>query len=106
MNNKLQSTVSLCRRAGKLQLGFDQVKEAVEGGDVKAVFVSADLSEKSKKEVAFFCGKKAVSVGILPLTKEEIKAVVGKSSGVLAVTEEGFAKNFLSQSQPLPPRED
>ena len=53
MNNKLQSTISLCRRAGKLQMGFDQVKDAVSTGEVKAVFVAADLSDKSKKEVCF-----------------------------------------------------
>ena len=66
MNNKLQSTVSLCRRAGKLQMGFDQVKESAEAGDVKCVFVAADLSDKSKKEVCFFCGKVSVPVYCLP----------------------------------------
>ena len=73
MNNRLQSTISLCRRAGKLLLGFDQVKEAVEAGQVKAVFVSTDLSDKSKKEVSFFCSKHNVPAARLPLSKDEIK---------------------------------
>lgn len=101
MNNKLQSTISLCRRAGKLQLGFDQVKESVENGEVKAVFVACDLSDKSKKEVAFFCGKHSVPVYCLPLSKEEIKIAVTKGSGVLGVTEDGFAKNLMQQSEAL-----
>ena len=106
MNNKLQSTISLCRRAGKLQLGFDQVKEAVQAGEVKAVFLAADLSDKSKKEVQFFCGKSGVPAAVLPITKEEIKIAVSKGSGVLGVTEEGFAKNLMQQAEALPVRED
>ncbi len=101
MNNKLQSTVSLCRRAGKLQLGFDQVKETAEAGDVKCVFVAADLSDKSKKEVCFFCSKVNVPVYCLPITKDEIKMAVSKGSGVLAITEEGFAKNLMQQGEAL-----
>ena len=101
MNNKLQSTVSLCRRAGKLQLGFDQVKETAEAGDVKCVFVAADLSDKSKKEVCFFCSKVNVPVYCLPITKDEIKMAVSKGSGVLATTEEGFAKNLMQQGEAL-----
>ena len=101
MNNKLQSTLSLCQRAKKLQLGFDQVKEAVQLGEVKAGFVAADLSDKSKKEVCFFCSKAGVPVHCLPLVKEEIKIAVRKGSGVLGITEEGLAKNLMQQSEAL-----
>lgn len=101
MNNKLQSTISLCRRAGKLQMGFDQVKDAVNTGEVKAVFVAADLSDKSKKEVCFFCSKENVPVYSLPVTKDEIKMAVSKGSGVLGITEEGFAKNLMQQGEAL-----
>ena len=101
MNNKLQSTVSLCRRAGKLQMGFDQVKESAEAGHVKCVFVAADLSDKSKKEVCFFCGKVSVPVYCLPITKDEIKMAVSKGSGVLGVTDEGFAGILKQQGEAL-----
>ena len=101
MNNKLQSTVSLCRRAGKLQMGFDQVKDAVSTGEVKAVFVAADLSDKSKKEVCFYCSKVNVPVYCLPITKDEIKMAVSKGSGVLGVTDEGFAGILKQQGEAL-----
>ena len=106
MNNRLQSTISLCRRAGKLLLGFDQVKEAVEAGQVKAVFVSTDLSDKSKKEVSFFCSKHNVPAARLPLSKDEIKEAVSKGSGILGVTEDCFAKTLLQQGEALSVRED
>lgn len=102
MNNKLQSTISLCRRAGLLLLGFDQVKEAVQAGKVKAVFAAQDLSEKTKKEVGFFCEKGETPFCELPISMAEIKAAVGKGCGVLAVTEKGFAENLLKQG--LAPR--
>lgn len=101
MNNKLQSTISLCRRAGKLQLGFDQVKESTQNGEVKAVFVASDLSDKSKKEVCFFCKKQNVAVYCLPITMAEIKMAVSKGSGVLGVTEEGLARTLMQQGQEL-----
>ncbi len=106
MNNKLQSTVSLCRRAGKLQLGFDQVKDGVTVGDVKAVFVTADLSEKSKKEVCFFCAKAGVEVFELPLTKDEIKMAVSKGSGVLGLTDLGLAGVLKQNSTILSAKEE
>ncbi len=106
MNNKLQSTVSLCRRAGKLQLGFDQVKDGVTAGDVKTVFVTSDLSEKSKKEVCFFCAKAGVEVYELPLTKDEVKVAVTKGSGVLGLTDTGLAGTLKQNGTILSEKEE
>ena len=42
-----------------------------------------------------------VPVYCLPITKDEIKMAVSKGSGVLAITEEGFAKNLMQQGEAL-----
>ena len=34
-NNRILSTISLCKRAGKLLLGFDVVGEAILSGEAK-----------------------------------------------------------------------
>jgi len=101
VNNRLQSTLSLCQRAGKLRLGFDQVKDAAAAGELSAVFVATDLSEKTKKEVLFFCKQYGLSLWQLPLCKEEIHIAVKKASGVLGVAEAGFAKNLSQQGEAL-----
>ncbi len=100
MNNKLQSTISLCHRAGFLLWGFDQVKEELSSNKVRAVFLACDLSQKSAKEVEFFCKKENIPVFELPLTKEQIGTALRKATGVLAVTEEGFARILSEQGKP------
>ena len=57
--NSQQKTVnllSICRKAGRLIIGFDAVKDAVTEGDVSCVLVSEDISQKTLKEIKYFCG--------------------------------------------------
>ncbi len=42
--NKLMGLLSLCRKAGKLRIGSQPVKEAVEAGEAKLVLYAADFS--------------------------------------------------------------
>ena len=85
MNNKQLSILSLSRRAGKLVLGFDKAKEAILKGQVPCVFVTQDLSPKTQKEVEFLCGSRGVPVVPLAVEMDQVKAQVGKRSGVLLI---------------------
>ena len=53
MQKQELSMLSLARKAGKLVLGFDKTADGLKDGTVKGLFYSADLSEKSKKELHF-----------------------------------------------------
>lgn len=94
--NKLLSTVSLCKRAGKLQLGFDQVKEAVLKGEAKLVLTAADLSEKSRKGIELLCGAENIESFVVPVTMDEFDYEIGKRTGIIAVTDPGFAGKLKS----------
>ena len=96
MDNTL-ATLGLCRRAGKLVYGFDAVIDSIRPPDgVKGkpkpggVLIVSDLSEKTKKEVRFQCAKENVPVTELPHTLDDIKQVIGKRTGVLAVLDGGL----------------
>ena len=95
--SKTLSTLGLCRRAGKLIYGFDAVAEAVKppDGKVSGVLVASDLSEKTKKEIRYECGKAEVPVTELPETLDDIKQVIGKRTGVLAVLDDGLYKSVV-----------
>ncbi|MBQ9383436.1 MAG: ribosomal L7Ae/L30e/S12e/Gadd45 family protein [Ruminiclostridium sp.] len=95
--SKTLSTIGLCRRAGKLIYGFDAVVEAVKPPDskVSGVLVTSDLSEKTKKEIRYECGKAEVPVTELPETLDDIKQVIGKRTGVLAVLDDGLYKSVV-----------
>ena len=96
MSEKSKSgLISMCRKAGKLVMGMDMVKDACAVGTAKAVFVANDLSAKSQKEVRYTCARYSVKLYALGMTMDEIADGIGKRTGVLAMTDAGFAKSCI-----------
>ncbi len=95
MSDRFCSTLSLCMRAKKLAFGFDTVGEAVKSGQVFLLLTAADLSEKTAKEVRFLADRHAIRCLPLDKTQAEIRTVIGKLTGVLAITDEGLAGSLL-----------
>lgn len=95
MNNFL-GTLGLCRRAGKLLYGFDSVTEEIKkpASKVAGVIIAEDLSEKSKKEIRFICEKYGVPVCASTVSMSEIKQIMGKQTGILAVLDDGLLKSI------------
>lgn len=94
MTDKTLSLISLCRKAGRLRIGFDPVTEAVCAGEVCLVLTASDFSEGSARrldrrlsDAGFPPGDKLA----LSATMEQLAAVCGKTAGVLAVADSGFA---------------
>ena len=92
--NKLASMLSLTQKAGRLLLGFDVAKGAVEKKNAGLVLLAKDLSPRSRKEIALVCEKSGAQVKEMPLTMDEVWFAVGKRAGVLAVADEGLAKKL------------
>lgn len=93
---KLISVLTLSKKAKKLIMGFDVVKEAVLNQTARLVLLSDDVSPKTKKEAEFLCGKQQLALAVIPLKMDEIWYLLGKKSGVLAITDTGFAEKILS----------
>lgn len=87
---KLTGILSICRKAGKMVLGFDPMKEALEKKQVSGVLTTADISPKTYKEVCYFCQKKNIPVSPLPMTMVELGSTVGRKAAVVAVLDAGF----------------
>ncbi|MBP3857961.1 MAG: 50S ribosomal protein L7 [Ruminiclostridium sp.] len=100
MNSRL-STIGLCRRAGKLVIGFDAVIGEVKSpkGMTGGVLLASDLSEKTKKEVRYECEKTGAAVTEIPETLDEIKEVTGKRAGVIAVLDDGLYGSLIKERQ-------
>lgn len=88
--------LTICRKAGQLAMGFDPMKEALDGGKAHAVLIAADISPKTEKEVRFFSEKRKVPVRKTEMTIDGIYRALGKKAGILTVCGEGFAKKALS----------
>ena len=89
--NRFDSTLSLCMRAKRLAYGFDTVKAAAERGEVFLLLTARELSPKTVKEVRFLAEKLSVPWLPLPHTLEEMPRVIGRKTGVIGVTDQGFA---------------
>ncbi|MBR0485063.1 MAG: ribosomal L7Ae/L30e/S12e/Gadd45 family protein [Oscillospiraceae bacterium] len=87
---KLTGILSICRKAGKIVLGFDPVKEALEKKNVAGVLTTSDISPKTYKEVCYFCQKKNIFVCQVPLTMMQFGSAVGRKAAVAAVLDKGF----------------
>ncbi len=90
------AALSLSKKAGKLILGFDVVKEAIQDKKAKLILLSEELSPKTRKEMDFLCGKYGVRQKELPFRLDEIWYLIGKRVGVIAVTDAGLAEKIIS----------
>lgn len=89
--------LSMCRRAGKLTVGMDEVKNACRGKRAFGVLVASDISQKSLKEVKFVCAMESVSLYDTEMTMDRIGDCLGKRFGIMAVTDSGFMKSMAKK---------
>lgn len=92
---KLLSAVSLCRKAGKLVMGFDAVHESVMSGKAWLVLLAADVSDGTAKRMARTC-EDITECRRMPLTQLELCGISYKKVGVYSVLDENLA-NLCSQ---------
>ena len=97
--NKLLGLLSLCRKAGKLRIGFEPVKEAAGMGEARLVLYAADFSPRSRErmERALEGNQRRTKPALPPeqadigFSMEDLAQVCGKLAGVVAVVDDGFA---------------
>ena len=99
MTNDRSGLLGICRKAGRMKLGMDTAKSACDTGEAKAVFTASDLSARSLKEMRFCGAKNGVPVYRLGMTMQQIGNAVGKVTGIIAVTDQGFARSLAKDAE-------
>lgn len=94
MYNAVLSYMGLARRAGKLSLGMQAVKKSVMSGRAFLVVIASDISEKSEKEVRYFCAQRVKAVKI-ENTIFEVTQAIGCKAGIVSFDDRGFSKAVL-----------
>lgn len=89
--DKLLGALGLCRRAGRLALGFDRVLENALRGRAALVLLAADASGRTQRKVREGC-EGLCPVRVLPLDQAALRPLTQKSTAVLAVLDENLAK--------------
>lgn len=92
--NKSLNLLTICRKAGKLTLGMDPVKDSINNNKAICVLIAEDVSLKSRKEILFVTNKQGVKTLELDATKDDVWKSLGKKAGILSVEDSGFAKKL------------
>ena len=93
--DKLLQDIGLCRRAGKLCMGTDSVKDALKYKRAAVVIISAQISEKSQKEMRFLSEKYESKLCVIPHSFEEIGTITRKPIGIMCITDASLGEKFL-----------
>lgn len=99
MSANILGLLGLCRRAGKLAVGFDATASAIKKRTAKALLFAENISPKTAKELRFLAAESTLPVLSLPFSKDQTGTALGlqKPVGALAVTDVGFADLFCKQ---------
>lgn len=103
MNDAFLSLLGLSKKAGKVVFGFETVKTAAEKGQAQIIFSACDLSLKTAKELKFICENLEVEHIETHYDMKTLGSAIGKMTGIVAVTDEGFTKSL---KQKLSHKED
>lgn len=86
--------LGICRKAGKIKLGFDPAADTL-GKDGCLLIFSSDVSLKTRERML----KKAEAFKIASLdideTSDDIWYAIGKRVAVMSVTDKGLAENIV-----------
>lgn len=91
MKSNLLGLLGICRKAGKLKLGFDPAAASL-GRGAQLLLFTADISPKTKARML----KKAEGLPVTSLelseTSDAVYRAIGKRIAVMAVTDKGLAE--------------
>lgn len=101
--NRLLQLFGLARRAGRVARGFDAADAAMHDGTAAAVFLAADVSERTARNVRRIADETGHSVFPIPAAMAELGHAIGsKPTGVLVLTDRGFAESAKKLLPPPP----
>ncbi len=96
--NKQLNMLGLALRAGQLIHGDEQVEAGVKNNQARVVVLASDASEATIQRYQELCQRYNIPLN-LTYERYQISHAVGKARSVVAVTNQGMAKKFLSYEQ-------
>ena len=103
---RLLQTLGLCKRAGKLILGIDSVKEAAGRGTACLLAVSAGVSDNTMKEMKFIGEQYDIPLVVIDASLDDLWYILGKRVGVMCVTDQALGSKIAAGNQTQNGRKD
>ena len=95
--DKVLNLLGLCRRAGRLEAGFDVCREAARDGKAALLLAASDVSEKTFKNLRYEAQRAGIGAVRLRAGMEELGRACHIKAGVVAVNDTGFAGAILKE---------
>lgn len=96
MHSKSLSMLGLARRAGKLSMGHDMVKQSVTKNKAKLIILCRDASPRLINEFQSLAeNRKGIKVLVSGITMAEVHFTIGYKAAVMAVEDENFTKRII-----------
>lgn len=92
VNNKVYGLLGISAKAGKILSGTDMVLEGILKGKVAIVIVAEDASEKTKKNIKFYCEKENIEMIVFGNIFNNSKAIGKQNRAVIGVKDEKLAE--------------
>ena len=97
VTDKILSLLGFASKAGKLSFGVHATEWAIKSGKARLVLAANDISEKSVKELKFKASDKIPVEVLKTVDIDTLSKKVGKSCGIVAINDDGFATALLEQ---------
>lgn len=94
MTDRFYNSLGLCRRAKKLTIGHDEVKDSVRNGKALLVLLTSDASERLENEMKNLTS--CIQIIRTDATMDDMQMHIGKKSAVFAVIDSGLKDLVLS----------
>lgn len=92
--------IGLARRAGRVVLGRDETLRSLEKGKARAVVIACDAGNSLKHALSRALEQENPPPMIAVANKDSLGHALGRSTlGVLAITDEGFARQVRTLAQ-------
>ena len=89
--NKVNGLLGLCSKAGKIAAGMDLVLEELSKKNVFLVIVAEDSSEKTKKNIKYYCEKANVEMLIFGNIETNSKVIGKHNKAIIGIRDKNLA---------------
>lgn len=94
MTDRFFNSLGICRRAKKLTIGHDEVKNSVKNGSAKVIILTSDASQRLESEMHNLTSE--LQIIRTDATMDDMQQHIGKRSAVYAITDSGLKDLVLS----------
>lgn len=100
--DKFLSLLGICRKAGRLSLGYSRCEESVKKGKAETIFIACDISPKTEKELKFITRNTDIDVIRTAYSIMDFSSALDIKAGVVAVDDVGFAEVLKEAAELMP----